>query len=92
MVEPTPNGSGRAGRAHEPSGAGYGIDHPGEDDAAATPFSLLSRLHHDPVMLGVFSERATVQSWLDTEAALALGQAALGGDPPGACRCDRVSL
>jgi 3-carboxy-cis,cis-muconate cycloisomerase len=48
---------------------------------AAAPGSIFSILHRafgDPVMEGVFSETATVESWLRTEAALARAQARVG--------------
>jgi len=41
-------------------------------------FSILHRAFGDPVMEGVFSESATVESWLRTEAALARAQARVG--------------
>jgi 3-carboxy-cis,cis-muconate cycloisomerase len=46
----------------------------------AAPGSIFSILHRafDPVMEGVFSESATVESWLRTEAALARAQARVG--------------
>lgn len=44
----------------------------------APPFDLLTRLFGDPEMAELFSERATIQRWLDVEAALAAAQAQLG--------------
>ncbi len=41
-------------------------------------FSLLHRAFGDPLMEAVFSESATVESWLRTEAALARAQAQIG--------------
>lgn len=41
-------------------------------------FSLLHALYADPVMAAIWSERETVQRWLDVEAALAHSQAAVG--------------
>jgi 3-carboxy-cis,cis-muconate cycloisomerase len=42
------------------------------------PFSLLTRLYADPVMLAIFSEERAVGDWLAIEAALAEAQGALG--------------
>jgi 3-carboxy-cis,cis-muconate cycloisomerase len=43
-----------------------------------TPFSLLHRLHADPVMDRVFSQEASLGGWLRVEAALARAQANVG--------------
>ncbi len=48
------------------------------------PYSLLTDLFGDPDMAAIFSFEATVRSWLDTEAALALAQGAAGSIDPGA--------
>lgn len=44
-------------------------------------FSMLQRAFGDPAMEAVFSERATVESWLRTESALARAQAGIGEIP-----------
>jgi 3-carboxy-cis,cis-muconate cycloisomerase len=41
-------------------------------------FDLLSQVAGDPTMRGIFSEHATVESWLRTEVALATAQVKLG--------------
>lgn len=62
-------------------------------------FSLLTRAFGDPAMEAVFSETATVESWLRTEAQLALSQADVGELDPAraqavadACRLENVDL
>jgi 3-carboxy-cis,cis-muconate cycloisomerase len=44
----------------------------------AGPFNLLDTLYADDVMTGIWSERRTVQTWLDAESALAQAQAEFG--------------
>lgn len=44
----------------------------------AARFSLLKTLYADDVMAAIWSERKTVQTWLDVEAALARSQAEAG--------------
>ncbi|MDW5596241.1 adenylosuccinate lyase family protein [Conexibacter stalactiti] len=46
--------------------------------STTSPFLLLERLYGDPEMAAIFSERATVRSWLRVEAALAAAQAEVG--------------
>lgn len=53
-------------------------------DQAERPFGLLLTTFGDPVMDRVFCERATVQSWLDVERALAIAQGELGVIPEAA--------
>jgi 3-carboxy-cis,cis-muconate cycloisomerase len=48
------------------------------DRFARRPFQMLSALFADPDMARVFSEEATVQSWLDVEGALATAEAHAG--------------
>lgn len=45
---------------------------------AEQPFSLLLSLYGDPEQAEIFSERATVQRWMDVERELAQAQASLG--------------
>jgi len=71
-------------------------------DPGATPTAIFSMLHRafgDSVMEAVFSESATVQAWLRTEAALARAQAAIGELGPeraeaiaAACQLEDVDL
>ena len=46
------------------------------------PYSLLTGLFGDPDMAAIFSFEATVRSWLEAEAALALAQGATGSIDP----------
>jgi 3-carboxy-cis,cis-muconate cycloisomerase len=62
-------------------------------------FSILQRAFGDPVMEAVFSETATVEAWLRTEAALARAQARVGDLPAeraeaiaAACSLEHVDL
>lgn len=51
---------------------------PGRAPQSDQPFRLLSALYSDAPMVAVWAERGTVQTWLDTEAALAQAQADAG--------------
>ena len=62
-------------------------------------FSMLQRAFGDMPMEAVFSESATVESWLRTEAALAIAQAEVGDLSPEragaiahACRLENLDL
>jgi len=62
-------------------------------------FSMLHRAFGDPVMEAIFSEEATVDGWLRTEAALARAQAKVGELEPeraeliaAACRMENLDL
>jgi 3-carboxy-cis,cis-muconate cycloisomerase len=73
------------------------VSRPGETPGSI--FSMLHRAFGDPVMEALFSESATVEAWLRTEAALARAQARVGDLPAeraeaiaSACRLENVDL
>jgi 3-carboxy-cis,cis-muconate cycloisomerase len=88
-------------RPAEPALSGNGSP-PGEgarDEPTGSVFSLLHRAFGDGPMEAAFSEAATVEAWLRTEAELVRSQAALGElereraeAVAAACRLDRIDL